>query len=313
MTSSCAVVDVVGRSVRPDDVIPAPLPVAIGVAKATLARLRLVFDNSELAERIPGEVHQMGFTRILFSDIRHNTWVVRSAYAAEDDELADTLLQVGRAHPRKLRLPLPECEMVRNGSAILIEDPQSDPRVHSELVAVTNPKAYVAAPVYAWQTPVGLLHADAPTEFGDVGAAERDLLGLFAEGIGAIFERNLALARLRWLRGAVEEHTHRIGALANAFDDELWESLNLRADANRDGSARGSCGPAGDITAELTPRERQVLHMLATGKTNAQIADRLFISEGTVKSHVKHVMQKLGATNRTDAVRKYQSWDAEAF
>ena len=53
--------------------------------------------------------------------------------------------------------------------------------------------------------------------------------------------------------------------------------------------------------------------MLATGKTNAQIADRLFISEGTVKSHVKHVMQKLGATNRTDAVRKYQSWDAEAF
>src|SRR6516162_4390383 len=222
MTSSCAVVDVVGRSVRPDDVIPAPLPVAIGVAKATLARLRLVFDNSELAERIPGEVHQMGFTRILFSDIRHNTWVVRSAYAAEDDELADMMLQVGRAHPRKLRLPLPECEMVRNGSAILIEDPQSDPRVHSELVAVTNPKAYVAAPVYAWQTPVGLLHADAPTKFGDVGTAER----------------NLALARLRALRGAVEEHTHRIGALADAFDDELWESMDLRADADGNSSAR---------------------------------------------------------------------------
>src|SRR6516164_5076275 len=249
MTSSCAVVDVVGRSVRSDDVIPALLPVAAGVAKEALARLRLVFDNSELAERIPGEVHQMGFTRILFSDIRHNTWVVRSAYAAEDDELADMMLQVGRAHPRKLRLPLPECEMVRNGSAILIEDPQSDPRVHSELVAVTNPKAYVAAPVYAWQTPVGLLHADAPTEFGDVGAAERDLLGLFAEGIGAIFERNLALARLRWLRGAVEEHTHRIGALADAFDDELWESLNLRADANGDWGARGSGGPAGAITS----------------------------------------------------------------
>ena len=313
MTSSCAVVDVVGRSVRPDDVIPAPLPVAIGVAKATLARLRLVFDNSELAERIPGEVHQMGFTRILFSDIRHNTWVVRSAYAAEDDELADTLLQVGRAHPRKLRLPLPECEMVRSGSAILVEDPQSDPSVHSELVAVTNPKAYVAAPVYAWQTPVGLLHADAPTEFGDVGTAERDLLGLFAEGAGAIFERNLALARLRALRGAVEEHTHRIGALADAFDDELWENMDLRADADR---ARGAHGPrrrACDVPAELTLRERQVLHMLATGKTNAQIADRLFITEGTVKSHVKHVMDKLGANNRTDAVRKYQSWDAEAF
>jgi len=313
MTSPCDVVDAVGRSVRSDDVIPALLPVAAGVAKEALARLRLVFDNSELAERIPGEVHQMGFTRILFSDIRHNTWVVRSAYAAEDDELADTLLQVGRAHPRKLRLPLPECEMVRSGSAILVEDPQSDPSVHSELVAVTNPKAYVAAPVYAWQTPVGLLHADAPTEAGDVDVAERDLLGLFAEGVGAIVERNLVLARLRAMRGAAEEHTHKIAALADAFEDELWENIDLRADADRARGAQGARRWARDITAELTLRERQVLHMLAMGKTNAQIADRLFISEGTAKTHVKHIMEKLGANNRTDAVRKYQSWDAAAF
>ena len=84
------------RSVGLDEVIPPPSPAAVTLAKEALARLRLVFDNSELADRIPGEVHRMGFTRILFSYIRHNTWCVRSAYAADDDELADSLLQVGR-------------------------------------------------------------------------------------------------------------------------------------------------------------------------------------------------------------------------
>jgi DNA-binding CsgD family transcriptional regulator len=301
------------HSVSPEVVLPAPSPVAATVAKEALARLRRVSDNSELADRIPGEVHRMGFTRILFSYIRHNTWYVRSAYAADNDRLAETMLQVGRAHPRRLRRPLPECEMVRNRSPILIENPRSDPRLHSELVAVTNPNAYVAAPVYAWQMPVGLLHADAPTESGDVDVAERDLLGLFAEGVGAIFERNKLLARLRAMRGAVEEHTHKVGALADAFADELWESMDLRADADRPSGARVDRRSAGDMAAELTPRERQVLHMLATGKTNAQIADRLFVTEGTVKSHVKHIMEKLGATNRTDAVRRYHEWGEAAF
>ena len=45
---------------------------------------------------------------------------------------------------------------------------------------------------------------------------------------------------------------------------------------------------------------------MAAGKTNAQIAGRLFISAGTVKSHVRHIMQKLDAGNRTDAVARYQ-------
>jgi hypothetical protein len=175
----------------------------------------------------------MGFTRISFSNIRHNTWIVRSAYTADDDQLAGAMLQVGRAHPRKLRRPLPECDMVLSGAPILIENPLSDPRLHSELVA--NPKAYVAAPVYAWQTPVGLLHADAPTKSGDVDIAQRDLLGLFAEGVGAIFERNLTLGRLRRLRSAVEEHTPRIGSLAYEFEDELWENMDVEADTDQAG------------------------------------------------------------------------------
>ena len=52
---------------------------------------------------------------------------------------------------------------------------------------------------------------------------------------------------------------------------------------------------------ELTVRELSVLECVAAGHANKEIADKLSISEGTVKSHVNSVMQKLGALSRTDA------------
>ncbi|MEA2764399.1 MAG: hypothetical protein QOK07_803 [Gemmatimonadaceae bacterium] len=52
----------------------------------------------------------------------------------------------------------------------------------------------------------------------------------------------------------------------------------------------------------LTPREIEVLREVAAGKRNRDIADHLFISEETVKVHVKHIMEKLGARDRTVAV-----------
>lgn len=52
----------------------------------------------------------------------------------------------------------------------------------------------------------------------------------------------------------------------------------------------------------LTEREREVLQHVAGGNRNRDIADRLFISEETVKVHVKHIMAKLGASDRTEAV-----------
>ena len=52
----------------------------------------------------------------------------------------------------------------------------------------------------------------------------------------------------------------------------------------------------------LTAREVEVLRLVASGNRNKDIAERLFISEETVKVHVKHVMDKLGASDRTQAV-----------
>jgi two-component system NarL family response regulator len=52
----------------------------------------------------------------------------------------------------------------------------------------------------------------------------------------------------------------------------------------------------------LTPRQEEVLRGVAEGKSNLEIAKALYVSEGTVKAHVKAILQKLGARDRTQAI-----------
>ena len=56
---------------------------------------------------------------------------------------------------------------------------------------------------------------------------------------------------------------------------------------------------------ELSERENAVLLLVAEGMTNAQIADRLTVSESTVKFHLQNIFEKLGVTNRTEAAAVY--------
>jgi DNA-binding CsgD family transcriptional regulator len=71
--------------------------------------------------------------------------------------------------------------------------------------------------------------------------------------------------------------------------------------------------PASDVpTLEfLTRRERQVLPLIAEGLQNKRIADRLSMSEHTVKLHVHHIISKLNVRNRTEAARYYLSRPAQ--
>jgi DNA-binding NarL/FixJ family response regulator len=63
--------------------------------------------------------------------------------------------------------------------------------------------------------------------------------------------------------------------------------------------------PPASIARLLSRREIEVLELAAHGWTNPRIAERIFITEATVKSHVGQILRKLGVTNRVEAVGRY--------
>jgi DNA-binding NarL/FixJ family response regulator len=118
------------------------------------------------------------------------------------------------------------------------------------------------------------------------------------------------IERLEDMRRAANDHLLTANALA---DDYTVEVLELAGSAPLPSEGRGAeysgqprtSAADSQILSELTARESEVLRAIAAGKTNVQIATSLFVTEGTVKSHVKHILRKLGAGNRTEAVAKY--------
>jgi DNA-binding CsgD family transcriptional regulator len=61
--------------------------------------------------------------------------------------------------------------------------------------------------------------------------------------------------------------------------------------------------------ASLTPRERQILGLMSEGMDNREIAQRLSVSYATVRSHVRHLLAKLGARSKLEAVVRAADWN----
>jgi len=89
----------------------------------------------------------------------------------------------------------------------------------------------------------------------------------------------------------------------SAFDPRSASAVIgwMRGSGTRGSGTRGRRGP-GVPVQQITPREREILALLARGLSNSAIGQRLYISGTTVKFHVSNVMQKLGARRRAEAV-----------
>jgi DNA-binding CsgD family transcriptional regulator len=272
----------------------------------SLSRLRDATSVAELAEQVPVETNRLGYNRALFSRLRSSQWRARGAFAYADPGLAEALIEVGNAVPGQLGRELPETEVVRCRTAVLVEDAQHNPRVHHRLINLAHTKDYVVAPLIGRGAVIGLLHADQQVDTDRVDEFDRELLGLFAEGLGCLFERVSYYEQLSALRDRLREDARSVGDLIDGFLD--GEALSPVLPRQRAGA--GLVAVDGPL-AELTRREWEVLRHLADGQTNAQIAEALFVSSGTVKTHVKNLLRKLGAANRAEAVARYHALTRE--
>jgi DNA-binding CsgD family transcriptional regulator len=107
-------------------------------------------------------------------------------------------------------------------------------------------------------------------------------------------------------RLAAAQRTGRVvfpAAVPQRYLDRLLRAFQPAAPAGAAPPATGDTETAG-LAESLSGRELEVLRLLAAGKSNQQIADELVVTLATVKKHVGHILGKLAAANRTQAVAR---------
>jgi DNA-binding CsgD family transcriptional regulator len=159
---------------------------------------------------------------------------------------------------------------------------------------------YLVAPVMTKSRVVALLHVSRRGE-GGVTASDVDVLDAFASAYSLLHERMLNTERVQQQRTSIAraaarltDEADRIAAAAISFDledDTRVEPPTVAADS--------------ELAASLSDRERQVFERLVLGASNAEIAEELVITVETVKTHVKRILRKIGAINRSEAIALY--------
>jgi DNA-binding CsgD family transcriptional regulator len=144
------------------------------------------------------------------------------------------------------------------------------------------------------------------------GTKEKELLG-------ALEERGMLTPTTAALRTSltVDEASKMLDKLARAghLDLRMEEGVMAYApsEPGRQGLGKGSASSPGAQSGKapgqiaddpLSGRELEVLSLLASGKTNSEVAGDLFVSVGTVKSHTGNIYRKLGARNRAEALNR---------
>jgi DNA-binding CsgD family transcriptional regulator len=255
-----------------------------------------VVDVRELEARAVRELCEtVGFDRAVLFVVENEELVAEAAWFTGDEDWAREFVKLARRDEVRPRLDhmLLESEVVRRRRPLVVLDPEGDPRTYKPLVRATQTQSYIAAPVMPGGHVIAMLHVDRYYSGNEVTEEDAEMLWTFAEGFGYAYERMRLLSRLR--RHAAE--LAQVGGMP-VMAPPMLSSAPLRVVDSKSVSADGPETP-------LTAREREVIELVSSGATNQEIANALVISESTVKSHVKHILRKLGASNRAEAVSRH--------
>jgi DNA-binding NarL/FixJ family response regulator len=285
---------------------------AAAQVRQALRALRGTGNVSAMLRRATIEVCETcGFDRAIISRVHRSHLVVESAYIPSDPELGARLLEPGTTSLPYVDHMLIETEMISNNRPILVTDINSEPRTHAGFVTLLGTRAYVAAPIMS-RRGIGFLYASLGDSERALDAIDCDRLGMFADSLGYAIDRIVLRERLHRQAARIRILLRSTESTLDALDDA---EIELVARTGVDPAPRVPLpdsrlfAPADVIDEKLTTREREVVALMAEGATNLRIAGTLGISTGTAKSHVAHILRKLSAENRADAVARYLRTD----
>jgi DNA-binding CsgD family transcriptional regulator len=275
--------------------------------QAALGRLRGVGSVDQLMDLGPSELCRCGFDRVMITQIQGSRAVPQLVHVPADPDWALELQEAAKTMRIELDHTTPETEMLRRPGPLLVADARHDPRVVPAMRELTGTRSYVAAPIMPEGKVMGFLHADCLVTQRTMDEFDRDLLWTFAQGFGYAWERAVLLERLRTLRQDVRRGHASVLTVMDEFSRAGVEITRVDPGDHAVMSSAAAMFVAADQAVEslLTKRELEVVALMAAGHSNTAIAEQLFVSEGTVKSHVKHILRKLRAKNRAEAVSRY--------
>jgi DNA-binding CsgD family transcriptional regulator len=267
------------------------------------------WDEAEAIARVELE----GGTTVaqLFAKIVLAELAVRRGDADADERLADAAASADRTRELQRRAPVLELEAELSLTSGAPVPRERFEQLFAEIERRGGRTGYTTVRVAAWAAVVGIDVALEPSTRSPFSSMrDRDWRGA-ADAFGKAgwtYDRALMLSLLDDEHALAEaiETARRLGAepLERRVARRV-RALGLRVPSGPREATRAN--PAG-----LTARQLEVLSLVAAGLTNAEIAERLVVSQRTAEHHVAAVLTKLGATTRRDAARRASELGLEA-
>jgi DNA-binding CsgD family transcriptional regulator len=258
------------------------------------AGVRVVFERAATAMcDLPGLERFMVFQR--------EGGVLRAAATvfADHDDWARDCQALSASTRYDLAPQRPEALIIRRRSPAIITDALNDPNAFQPIVQKMQAANYVGAPVIAYGEVVATIHGDAYFTDRPVDEVDRDVIASFAASLGPIVERAILIEQLQFQQRVAEQLAQSASGVLGGLGGQVPV---LESD---EPAPTAPWQSKSEAVSDLTRREYEVLQLMTKGATNREIATTIFLSEETVKSHVKRILQKFGVANRGQAVATY--------